>query len=203
MKVIIVAKDPQFSALFPNFYWTKNREEAVMAFIGRQWDLVIADFEMFGVIRELKEKKGDFYVVFLTHTCDIFYYRKALEVGDFCYQFNELDKFWLRFHYLERKIWKIRGKIFRYGDMVYNLQQRKLFKNGEEIKLTRGEYAILETLIKHRDTFLSKEKIMEETDTDSPASIKVIISKLRKLGFKIVNRTRIGYKLIEKEETND
>jgi DNA-binding response OmpR family regulator len=87
--------------------------------------------------------------------------------------------------------------------MVYNLQQRKLFKNGKEIKLTRGEYTILETLIKHRDTFLSKEKIMEETDTDSPASIKVIISKLRKLGFKIINRTRIGYKLIEKEETND
>jgi DNA-binding response OmpR family regulator len=202
MNVIVITRNPQIAALFPeNFYRVGSREEALMAFIGRKWDLVISDFDMYGVVKEIKEKRNGFYVIFIIPGyCDLFFYRKALEVGDFCFQINEMEKFWIRYRYLERKIWKVRGDVFRYGDLAYHFHQKKLFKNGEEIRLTRGEYSVLEVLIKNRDRFVSKEEIMEETDIDSPASIKVIISKLRKLGFKIINRTRIGYKLIEKDE---
>jgi len=48
--------------------------------------------------------------------------------------------------------------------------------------------------------YLSKDFILSNCESiESEGSIKVLISKLRQLGFDIVNQKNLGYKLKEKK----
>lgn len=72
-----------------------------------------------------------------------------------------------------------------FGGMSVNLATRKLTKNGAEIALTTGEFALLKVLVTHPRTPLSRDKLMElargrEYEVFDRA-IDVQVSRLRKL----------------------
>ena len=76
-------------------------------------------------------------------------------------------------------------EIVSFGGMSVNLSTRKLSKNGEEIALTTGEFALLKVLVTHPRTPLSRDKLMElargrEYEVFDRA-IDVQVSRLRKL----------------------
>ncbi|HKO89295.1 MAG TPA: two-component system response regulator OmpR [Burkholderiales bacterium] len=76
-------------------------------------------------------------------------------------------------------------EIVSFGGMSVNLATRKLTKNGEEIALTTGEFALLKVLVTHPRTPLSRDKLMElargrEYEVFDRA-IDVQVSRLRKL----------------------
>ena len=203
MKVMVLSKDRYIHHLFPEFPIVESREEALMAFVGKKWDVVIATIDMLWVIEELKKKGRKFWTIFISYNCAPTYYKKALEVGDFCYLYSTPEMVRIRLEWLRRFIFRQNGELFRYGELVYNFKLGKLFTpEGEEIPLTRGEKDVLEVLIKNRDRFISNREILENSDISSEESIKVLVSRLRKKGFKIVNRSRIGYRLVEKNGEN-
>jgi len=72
-----------------------------------------------------------------------------------------------------------------FGGMVVNLATRTLSKNGENIALTTGEFALLKVLVSHPRVPLSRDKLMElargrEYEVFDRA-IDVQVSRLRKL----------------------
>lgn len=76
-------------------------------------------------------------------------------------------------------------EIVSFGGMSVNLATRKLMKNGEDIALTTGEFALLKVLVSHPRTPLSRDKLMElargrEYEVFDRA-IDVQVSRLRKL----------------------
>ena len=75
--------------------------------------------------------------------------------------------------------------VVEFGPFTFNLAARTLARNGEEIALTTGEFALFKVLVQHPRTPLSRDKLMELARGREfgafDRSIDVQISRLRKL----------------------
>lgn len=72
-----------------------------------------------------------------------------------------------------------------FGPFSFDLAARKLQRNGEELPLTTGEYAMLKTLVRHPRQPLTREKLAQLTRgrdiKPTDRSLDVQISRLRRL----------------------
>ena len=163
--------------------------------ISKNYDVLIVNFLDVSDFLEIKNY-FDGVVIFMCNYVDEMVFKKALEYGDYCYSFYESFKLRYRLEYLERKFKK--RKFFRYKDLFFDIQNERLFKNRVEINLTKGEKEVLKTLIQNKDKYLDKYQILEQTDyVDNEDSVKVLISRLRKLGFEIESLKNQGYRIKE------
>jgi two-component system phosphate regulon response regulator OmpR len=75
--------------------------------------------------------------------------------------------------------------VVEFGDFSFNLATRSLSKNGEDVPLTTGEFALLKVLVQHPRTPLSRDKLMELARGREfgafDRSIDVQVSRLRRL----------------------
>jgi len=76
-------------------------------------------------------------------------------------------------------------QIVEFGDFRLNLGTRSLTRNGEDVTLTTGEFALLKVLVQHPRVPLSRDKLMELARGREfgafDRSIDVQISRLRKI----------------------
>ncbi len=76
-------------------------------------------------------------------------------------------------------------EVVAFGDFKFDLATRTLLRDGDDIALTTGEYALLKALVQHPRTPLSRDKLMELARGREfgafDRSIDVQISRLRKL----------------------
>jgi two-component system phosphate regulon response regulator OmpR len=76
-------------------------------------------------------------------------------------------------------------QIAEFGEFHLNLATRTLTKDGEEVPLTTGEFALLKVLVQHPRVPLSRDKLMELARGREfgafDRSIDVQISRLRRL----------------------
>jgi len=76
-------------------------------------------------------------------------------------------------------------QVVDFGAFRFNLAARSLTKNGQDVALTTGEYALLKVLVQHSRSPLSRDKLMELARGREfgafDRSIDVQISRLRKL----------------------
>ncbi|MEO8441946.1 MAG: two-component system response regulator OmpR [Betaproteobacteria bacterium] len=76
-------------------------------------------------------------------------------------------------------------QVVEFGEFSFNLGTRSLARNGEQLPLTTGEFALLKVLVQHPRTPLSRDKLMELARGREfgafDRSIDVQISRLRKL----------------------
>ena len=76
-------------------------------------------------------------------------------------------------------------QVVEFGDFRFNLAARSLSKNGDDVALTTGEFALLKVLVQHPRTPLSRDKLMELARGREfgafDRSIDVQVSRLRKL----------------------
>ena len=76
-------------------------------------------------------------------------------------------------------------QVAEFGDFRLNLATRSLTKNGEDVALTTGEFALLKVLVQHPRVPLSRDKLMELARGREfgafDRSIDVQISRLRRL----------------------
>ncbi len=89
------------------------------------------------------------------------------------------------------------------GEIQLELRSRKIFYKGEEIPLTKSEYAICEYLAMNKGQIFSKERIYEHIfgfDGESDLSvitehIKNIRAKFQKKGLSVIEtKWGIGYR---------
>jgi DNA-binding response OmpR family regulator len=183
--------------------FVSESEEFFSKVLNKKYDILVINFDFYKDLMEVRNYiKG--YIIFFAEYIDEVVYKKALEVGDFCYDYNEIYKLNLRIKYLEKKILKLNSSIFKFNDLLFNFNTKELYKNKQNIKLTQAENELLQTLIKNRDRYIDKLEILDECENiGSIDSIKVLIANLRKLGFVINNKKNLGYKLeVENEKIN-
>ncbi|HSB48398.1 MAG TPA: two-component system response regulator OmpR [Burkholderiales bacterium] len=76
-------------------------------------------------------------------------------------------------------------QVVEFGTFRFNLAARSLTKNGQDVALTTGEFALLKVLVQHPRSPLSRDKLMELARGREfgafDRSIDVQISRLRKL----------------------
>jgi len=76
-------------------------------------------------------------------------------------------------------------QVVEFGAFRFNLAARSLTKNGQDVSLTTGEFALLKVLVQHPRSPLSRDKLMELARGREfgafDRSIDVQISRLRKL----------------------
>jgi two-component system, OmpR family, phosphate regulon response regulator OmpR len=73
----------------------------------------------------------------------------------------------------------------RFGDFLFDMAARSLTKNGEDLPLTTGEFAMLKTLVRHPRIPMSRDKLAQLARGREfeafDRSLDVQISRLRKL----------------------
>ena len=73
----------------------------------------------------------------------------------------------------------------KFGPFVFDMGQRTLHKNGEEIPLTTGEFAMLKTLVRHPRQPMTREKLAQlargREFEPFDRSLDVQVSRLRKM----------------------
>ena len=165
--------------------------------IYKKYDLLIINFDFFNYLYEIK-KFFSGNVIFLAGEINENIYKKALMIGDYCYNYNELYKIPIRIEYLKNKIHNTKSGILKFNDFVINLNTKEVYKNRIPLKLTAAEKELLFFLLKNKNRFVLKELIINSCESiDSIDSVKVIISSLRKKDFEIENQKNLGYKIKE------
>ena len=195
MKVFLLDYQNRINDLKVNF--VNDVDIFYDTFLDNYYDILIANFDFYADVKEFKSiYKGK--IIFLCSYCDELIYKKALDIADYCYSYDELYKLKYRIEYIKKKIYKLRSSIFKYKNLLYNFNTSTLYQDSQEIKTTRAQQELIELLIKNRNNFLSNDHIVNlSSHIGSIASIKVIISSLRKLGFDIISKQNLGYKLKE------
>jgi two-component system phosphate regulon response regulator OmpR len=76
-------------------------------------------------------------------------------------------------------------EVITFGDFVFDLGARSLQKNGQDIALTSGEFAMLKTLARHPRQALSRDKLAQlargREFEPFDRSLDVQVSRLRKM----------------------
>jgi two-component system phosphate regulon response regulator OmpR len=76
-------------------------------------------------------------------------------------------------------------EVVTFGPFSFDMGLRTLHKNGEELPLTTGEFAMLKTLVRHPRQPLSREKLAQlargREFEPFDRSLDVQVSRLRKL----------------------
>ena len=100
--------------------------------------------------------------------------------------------------------------IFRAGDLVVDLSDRRVLVKGQEVRLTATEYALLRLLIRHAGKVLTHRQILKEVwgqnATEQTHYLRVYVARLREKIESVPSRPTllitepgIGYRLLTKE----
>jgi DNA-binding response OmpR family regulator len=92
------------------------------------------------------------------------------------------------------------GTILNLGSLSLNTLTYEVKFSGKTVQLTRKEFALLEFLLRHKNTIVSKDQIINNTwDYDSdilPNTVEVYIGYLRKKIPGLINTIRgFGYRI--------
>lgn len=192
-------------------------EEALKTFVDKQFDLCILDVMMpkksgFEVAETVREINGEVPIVFLT--------AKSMQEDKLNGFMLGADDYVTKPFDFEELVYRVeailkRGKILnkaqkkdaeqhQIGRYLFDVNNQQLQLDGEKKKLTQKETKILAFLCTHKNTTVSRDKILKNVwgtdDYFSGRSMDVFISKLRKYlsddaAIKIINVHGVGFKL--------
>ncbi len=141
--------------------------ESVFDYISNaSYDVIVLDVMMpkkdgFQVLEEMRRKKVDTPVIFLTaksETCDKVF---GLDLGadDYLTKPFSFDELAARVRMVTRKSSGNPTNTYTVADLTVDVKSRQVTRGGREIELSAKEYAILEALIRNAGTVMSRESI--------------------------------------------
>ncbi len=220
LKILMIEDDSEIAELLTNYLSQYNIELfnyqspmlGVNALERDKYDLLILDLSLPGIdgldVCKLVREKHDIPIIISTARSDITDRVLGLEVGADDYLPKPYDprelvaRIQSVLRRYNKQIEKTTSGIFRVDDDLI-----QIYKYGEPLDLTRGEYEILKLFIKRSGYVVSREYIADNIDSfhieSSDRSIDVIVSRIRsKIGDsskrpKYIQSVRgVGYKFI-------
>jgi len=166
-------------------------EEAVELFYSNLYALVVLDLNLpkldgMEVLKQIREESKKVPIIILSARSTVDDKVAGLDDGanDYLakpFQFKELEA---RVRALLRRNFKTSNTVVEIEDVKLDTATRSFFVAGDEISLTRKEYAIIEYLILRRGEAISPSSLIEhiwESDSEDVFnSLKVHLSTLRK-----------------------
>lgn len=149
-------------------------------------DLTLPDGNGYDICKRVKAK-GDFPVIFLTAFDDEINVVTGFDLGadDYITKPFRVRELMARIKSVLRRYNKENADgVIRLGDLVVNISEAKVSKNGEDIILTAMEYRLLLTMLNNRGNILTRNKLLEEIwdiegDFVNDNTLTVYIKRLR------------------------
>lgn len=182
----------------------------------RQTDLVILDIMLpgidgYGVLRQIRSESDAPAVLMLTAKDAVDDRVKGLDLGadDYLVKPFALEELLARVRALIRRRYRVDAAIMQIGPLTLDSNARRVYKDGREIVLSAGEYAIFEYLAMRQGQVVSRSEIWDHTHggDSAPESnvVDVFIGLLRKkidaaAGCRMIHTRRgLGYVLAARE----
>lgn len=180
-------------------------DEALEQIGGNPYDLIILDVMLpgmsgFELIKHIKTVP----VIFVTARDNEYDRIIGLDLGadDYVVKPFSMNELLARVRVVLRRT-KRSENFFPLDDLLIDFDSQKVYRGGEEIKLTAKEFGILDVLITNRNSILTREQILNtvwsyQYDGETSRNIDVYIVQLRKkLGLKdrIKAVYGVGYRL--------
>ena len=183
-------------------------DEALDALFEKSYDLILLDVKVPGIngfelLQTAREHGKELPAIFITSLTDVDALAKGYKSGccDYIKKPFDLVELQLRVeHALKSECLKTsRNTIELPHGYVYDTKKFLLYREDEEIALTRTEKRMLELLIQNRGNVVTPEQFQEFVwgEPVDPANIRVQINKLRKKlsGGLIANVRGLGYRI--------
>lgn len=169
-------------------------------------DLGLPDKDGVEILKDYRNRGGEGKVIILTGRGKIEEKELGLDSGadDYLTKPFHVKELAARVRALLRRPEGIHGDVLKTADYEMNAKTFTFTKNGNEIALTKREFALLEFLMRHPNQVFSAEAIIArvwQSDTEaSTDAVKVYVNRLRnKLGNNLNAEIKtvygVGYKL--------
>jgi len=179
--------------IFGNWSYFGDGEAMLEALYEERYDVAVIDFVFFEEIRCIR----DYFtgpILFIDEYIDELHLKRALEVGDYYFLYHEESRIRCQLRHLERKLHG--NRIYRSGNLYFDRLHGRLFIGSKEHPLTKTESELLQRLTQKE--LVTYDELLDGV-VSSKESLKVLIFRLRKLGFEIRSIKNVGYKLLKKE----
>jgi len=193
---------------FDTIVTAKDGKEA-MELLDMGFDIAILDYNLpffngIDIAREIRTKSDETIIFMISNYQETRLLRDAMGIGAIDYLEKPLSFAELKNTLLEcaKRLSKKEEQIICEG-LCYNKRIKSIFKNNEEIKLTKNEIVFLELILENSKKLIHYDLITEElfksqnTEANLP-SIKNMILRLRKkLGIPLVESVSgVGYRVL-------
>lgn len=222
-RILLVEDDPNIRELITNYFVKKeknifeinvadNGQEGLEKAYENSYDLLLLDVMLpeldgFEICRELR-RDSDVPIIFITARTDESDILNGYALGcdDYVIKPFPLPVLYQKAGALiKRSKGLVRSKVFSVGTLSLNPNNGKVICDGEEVKLTAREYAILKVLIENKGIIISRERLMDIVwGYNSGADERVLDTHMRNLrkalganGKLIKTVIRRGYRIEE------
>lgn len=198
---------------------SEDGEEGLELALVNEYDLIILDLNLpnmdgIEILKNIREHNKFTKILILTARSSIEDRVKGLDLGanDYLVKPFHFDELEARIRCLLRMKFIQEDNELKYKNLKIDIKSRKVYINEDFIKLTKKEFAILEYLMKNKNTVISQSELIEHVWDNSvdmfSNSVRVHINSLRKklrenLDDDVIKSiVGVGY-IIETSEAND
>ena len=218
-KLLIVDDDHELTESLGQWFQTESHlveccssgEAALELIAYSAYDLIILDWTMPGisgleVCKRYRASGGQTPILFLTGKTDVEDKAFGLDSGadDYLTKPFDLREVSARVRALLRRFKSLEVGTLKFADLELDSKSRKLFRQGNEIKLPPREFALLEFLMRNKNELFSSEQLARQvwsseafaTDQTVRTCVKRLRDYINKDGRSyIVNQHGHGYGL--------
>jgi DNA-binding response OmpR family regulator len=149
-------------------------------------DLMLPEIDGLTVLRTLRENGKTTHVLILSARDMVEDRIQGLRMGadDYLVKPFSFDELCARLEALVRRSYQAKNPVIRIGDLEVSTVARRIWYAGREVRLTPGEYSVLELLVLHAGRVVSRRDLWEHLYAfdSEPASnlVDVLVYSLRK-----------------------
>lgn len=190
-----------------NVHHTSNGQIALNTIFENRFDLYLLDINVplidgITLLKELRDSNDNTPAIFLTSHKDKNMLSNGFLSGadDYITKPFDNDELLFRIKAILKRVQK--ESLDFIGLLSHNEKQKRIYYDKKEIDLTPKEYELLLLLMKHKNSTVTKEMILDElwsiSDGGSGGAIRVYINRIKQLlpKIEIENKRGVGYKLI-------
>ncbi len=183
-------------------------EDAVATLQSTKIDLVLLDITLpkmsgYDVLPYITDK--EIPVIFLTAKTEVADVVQGLQLGadDYITKPFHLEVLKSRVEAVMRRVYGHTDEIIKYGDLVIDVTQQTVRRNGELVDLTNKEFELLVYFVRNQGVTLARETLYENIwdfadDMVDTRTVDLHVQRLRKkLGLvdRITTVFRVGYRM--------
>ena len=183
-------------------------EDAVATLQSTKIDLVLLDITLpkmsgYDVLPYITDK--EIPVIFLTAKTEVADVVQGLQLGadDYITKPFHLEVLKSRVEAVMRRVYGHTDEIIKYGDLVIDVTQQTVRRNGELVDLTNKEFELLVYFVRNQGVTLARETLYENIwdfadDMGDTRTVDLHVQRLRKklgLADRITTVFRVGYRM--------
>ncbi len=181
----LVALAPSLLSLY-NYDIAYSKDEIVDRTYEKDFHLYLFHIECLSALEILRASGDTTPCIFIDEYYSLHNLKKAFRVGDdYILKPIFTDELKVRIHYHYSKIYNCSNNIILYKEFYFHANTKQLFYKKEKIKLSPSELILVELFFSSKNKPLSKDTLFEELQSTSDGSLRVYISKLKKIGLDI------------------